>query len=117
MNSTTQRIIYSLLHDGKVRRAYLGLVTTPATLRATDADQVGRKTALRVVEVVTGSPADAAGLHAGDLLLAVDGQPLQDAQSLQRLMFDEAIGRRTEVTALRNGALVDVVTTPAELRD
>jgi len=117
MNSTTQRIIYSLLHDGKVRRAYLGLVTTPATLRATDADQVGRKTALRVVEVVTGSPADAAGLHAGDLLLAVDGQPLQNAQSLQRLMFDEAIGRRTEVTALRNGALVDVVTTPAELRD
>ncbi|HEU0287764.1 MAG TPA: trypsin-like peptidase domain-containing protein [Nocardioidaceae bacterium] len=117
MNSTTQRIIYALLHDGKVRRAYLGLVTTPAALRATDAEQIGRRTALRVVEVVTGSPADAAGLHAGDLLLAVDGQPLQDAQSLQRLMFDEAIGRRTEVTALRNGALVDVVATPAELRD
>jgi hypothetical protein len=32
-------------------------------------------------------------------------------------MFDEAIGRRTEVTALRNGALVDVVAMPAELRD
>jgi S1-C subfamily serine protease len=117
MNSTTRRIIYALLHDGKVRRAYLGLVTTPASLRAADAEQIGRRTALRVVEVVTGSPADAAGLHAGDLLLAVDGQPLQDAQSLQRLMFDEAIGRRTEVTALRNGALVDVVATPSELRD
>ncbi|MGH3483263.1 MAG: S1C family serine protease [Nocardioidaceae bacterium] len=117
MNSTTQRIIYALLHDGKVRRAYLGLVTTPASLRAADAEQIGRRTALRVVEVVTGSPADAAGLHAGDLLLAVHGQPLQDAQSLQRLMFDEAIGRRTEVTALRNGALVDVVATPAELLD
>jgi S1-C subfamily serine protease len=117
MNSTTRRIIYALLHDGKVRRAYLGLVTTPASLRAADAEQIGRRTALRVVEVVTGSPSDAAGLHAGDLLLAVDGQPLQDAQSLQRLMFDEAIGRRTEVTALRNGALVDVVATPSELRD
>jgi S1-C subfamily serine protease len=117
MNSTTQRIIYALLHDGKVRRAFLGLVSTPATLRAADAEQIGRRTALRVVEVVPGSPADAAGLRAGDLLLAVDGQPLQDAQSLQRLMFDEAIGRRTEVTALRNGALVDVVATPTELRD
>lgn len=33
MNQTTRRIIYSLLHDGRVRRAYLGLVTTPAPLR------------------------------------------------------------------------------------
>jgi S1-C subfamily serine protease len=117
MNSTTRRIIYALLHDGKVRRAFLGLVTTPAALRVGDAERLGRRSALRVVEVVSGSPADAAGLQAGDLLLAVDGAPLQDAQSLQRLMFDEAIGRRTEVTALRNGALVDVVATPAELRD
>src|SRR6266516_4727362 len=33
VNPTTRRIIYSLLHDGRVRRAYLGLVTTPAPLR------------------------------------------------------------------------------------
>jgi S1-C subfamily serine protease len=117
INATTQRIVYALLHDGRVRRAYLGLVTTPAALRPALADRFGRQSALRVVEVVSGSPAEAAGLQSGDLLLAVDGEPLRDAQSLQRLMFDESIGRRTEVTALRNGALVDVVATPAELRD
>jgi S1-C subfamily serine protease len=117
INATTRRIIYALLHDGRVRRAFLGLVTTPAPLRPGLADRLGRTSALRVVEVVSGSPADAAGLQGGDLLLAVDGEPLHDAQSLQRLMFDDAIGRRTEVTALRNGALVDVVATPTELRD
>ncbi|HYJ68511.1 MAG TPA: trypsin-like peptidase domain-containing protein [Nocardioidaceae bacterium] len=117
INATTQRIVYALLHDGRVRRAYLGLVTTPAALRPGLADRLGRQSALRVAEVVSGSPAEAAGLQAGDLLLAVDGEPLRDAQSLQRLMFDDAIGRRTEVTALRNGALVDVVATPTELRD
>ena len=115
INPTTRRIIYSLLHDGRVRRAYLGLVTTPAPLQPRLAERFGQRTALRVVEVVRGSPAEDAGLHRGDLVLAVQGEPLRDAQSLQRQLFADAIGRRTEITAVRNGALVDVVTIPAEL--
>ncbi|MEU4389707.1 trypsin-like peptidase domain-containing protein [Kribbella sp. NPDC023855] len=117
MNSTTRRIIYSLLHDGRVRRAYLGLVTTPAPLRPQLAERFGQRNALRVVEVISGSPAAEAGLRPGDLVLAVDGTPLRDAQSLQRQLFADAIGRRTEITAVRNGALVDVLAEPAELPD
>ncbi|GAA0946230.1 trypsin-like peptidase domain-containing protein [Kribbella koreensis] len=117
MNPTTRRIIYSLLHDGRVRRAYLGLVTTPAPLRPQLAERFGQRNALRVVEVISGSPAADAGLRQGDLVLAVDGTPLRDAQSLQRQLFADAIGRRTEITAVRNGALVDVVAEPAELSD
>jgi len=117
MNQTTRRIIYSLLHDGRVRRAYLGLVTTPAPLRPQLAERFEQRTALRVVEVIAGSPAAQAGLREGDLVLAVDGAPLRDAQSLQRLLFEDAISRRTEITAIRNGALVDVVALPAELTD
>jgi S1-C subfamily serine protease len=117
MNQTTRRIIYSLLHDGRVRRAYLGLVTTPAPLRPQLAERFGQRSALRVVEVIPGSPAGDAGLRNGDLVLAVDGTPLRDAQSLQRQLFADAIGRRTEITAVRNGALVDVVALPAELTD
>ncbi|MDX6235244.1 MAG: hypothetical protein QOG10_59 [Kribbellaceae bacterium] len=117
MNPTTRRIIYSLLHDGRVRRAYLGLVTTPAPLRPQLAERFGQRSALRVVEVISGSPAGEAGLRNGDLVLAVDGTPLRDAQSLQRQLFADAIGRRTEITAVRNGALVDVVALPAELTD
>jgi S1-C subfamily serine protease len=115
VNGTTGRIIDALLSEGRVRRAYLGLVTTPAPLPPRVAESVGQGNALRVVEVVPDSPADRAGLRRGDLVLAVDGTPLRDAQSLQRLLFAEAIGRRTEVTAVRNGALVDVVAVPAPL--
>jgi S1-C subfamily serine protease len=117
MNPTSRKIIYSLLHDGRVRRAYLGLVTTPAPLRPQLAERFGQRSALRVVEVIAGSPAGEAGLRKGDLVLAVDGTPLRDAQSLQRQLFADAIGRRTEITAVRNGALVDVVALPAELTD
>ncbi|WP_112238955.1 S1C family serine protease [Kribbella monticola] len=117
MNPTSRRIIYALLHDGRVRRAYLGLVTKPAPLRPQLVERFGQRTALRVVEVISGSPAAAAGLREGDLVLAVDGTPLRDAQSLQRQLFADAIGRRTEITAIRNGALVDVVAAPAELTD
>jgi S1-C subfamily serine protease len=117
VNSTTQRIVYALLHDGRVRRAFLGLVTSPAPLPPVWADRMDRRTALRVVEVVGGSPAEASGLRPGDLILAVDGVPLGDAQSLQRQLFESAIGRRTEITVLRNGALVDAVAVPGELSD
>ena len=117
MNQTTRRIIYSLLHDGRVRRAYLGLVTTPAPLRPALAERFDQRTALRVVEVIANSPAADAGLRPGDLVLAVDGAPLRDAQSLQRLLFADAISRRTEITAVRNNALVDVIAHPTELTD
>ncbi len=117
INSTTHRIIHALLHDGRVRRAFLGLVTSPASLPPNLADRFGQRRALRVADVVGGSPAQASGLKRGDLVLAVDGTPLGDAQSLQRLMFEDAIGARMEVTVLRNGALVDAVAVPAELED
>ncbi len=117
VNATTNRIIYSLLHDGRMRRAYLGLVTSPAPLPPAWAARSGQQTALRVVEVVEHSPAELSGLRRGDLILAVEGTPLGDAQSLQRRLLDDAIGSRIEITVLRNGALVDAVAEPTELVD
>ena len=117
VNATTNRIIYALLHDGRVRRAYLGLVTTPAPLSTQLAERHGQRTAPRVVEVVDGSPAQLSGLRQGDLILAIEGNPLRDAQSLQKRLFADAIGARIEITVLRNGALVDAVAEPTELTD
>jgi S1-C subfamily serine protease len=117
VNATTNRIIYSLLHDGRVRRAYLGLVTSPAPLPPAWAERSGQQTALAVVEVVEHSPAEVSGLRRGDVILAVGGTPLGDAQSLQRRLLDDAIGTRIEITVLRNGALVDAVAEPTELVD
>ena len=117
MNATTRRIIHALMHDRRVRRAYLGLVSTPAPLTPAQAQRFGQRRALRVVEAVPNSPAAASGLHRGDLVLAVNGTSLDDAQSLQKRLFADAIGQRLEITVLRNGALVDAVVTPTELAD
>ena len=115
VNATTRRIIATLMRDGRVRRAYLGLITTPAPVPPKFRERGSSGRGIRVAEVVAGGPADRAGLRAGDLLLFAGGQPLDSAQALQRLMFDEAIGRPFAITAMRNGALVDVITEPAEL--
>ena len=117
INATSRRIIYALMHDGRVRRGYLGLVTAPGPLPPEWAARTGQRTALRVIEVVEDSPAASSGLRAGDVIVAVSGTPLGDAQSLQRLMFEESIGARMEITVLRNGALVDAVAVPAELTE
>ena len=115
INATTHQIIHALINDGRVRRAYLGLVSTPARLAPVQAERFQQRTALRVVQVVETSPAAVGGLRGGDLVLAVDGVPLGDAQSLQKRLFGDAIGKRMEITVLRNGALVDAVAFPTEL--
>ncbi|HWG62163.1 MAG TPA: trypsin-like peptidase domain-containing protein [Streptosporangiaceae bacterium] len=115
VNGTTRRIISALMQQGRVRRAYLGLVSMPAPLPPSLAERLGRKSGLRVVEVVPAGPADRAGLRAGDLLLSAGGHPVSAAQDLQRLMFEEAIGQRMPITVFRNGALVDVIAEPSEL--
>src|SRR5829696_1801590 len=115
MNDTSSRIIGSLVADGRVRRAYLGLVSTPAPLPAHLAERTGRRRGLRIIDVVPGAPADRAGLKAGDLVLEAGRRPVADAQSLQRLLFAEAIGRPLPMTVFRMGAMVDVITSPAEL--
>src|SRR4051794_18343970 len=115
INDTTRRIIGALISDGRVRRAYLGLVSTPAPLPAALAERTGRRSGLRVIDVVAGSPADRAGLKPGDLVLEAGRRPVAEAQSLQRLLFAEAIGQPLPVTVYRRGAMVDVVTFPSEL--
>ena len=70
---------------------------------------------MRLADVVQGSPADRAGLRAGDMLLTVRGATVASATELQRSMFADAIGHPMALTVLRNGALVDVIAEPVEL--
>jgi S1-C subfamily serine protease len=116
VNATTRRIVSALMRDGRVRRAYLGVAVVPAPVAPVWRPKLGgRATGLRVASVVSGGPADRAGLRAGDLLLTAGGHEVATAQDLQRLMFEEAIGHPLQVTVMRNGALVDVIAQPAEL--
>jgi S1-C subfamily serine protease len=115
INDTSRRIIDALVSDGRVRRAYLGLVSTPAPLPAPLAERTGRRRGLRIIDVVPGAPADRSGLKAGDLVLEAGRRPVADAQSLQRLLFADAIDRPLPMTVYRRGAMVDVISVPTEL--
>ena len=115
VNDTTRRIISALMRDGRVRRAYLGLAMSPGPVPAAWRERLGRTTGLLVAQVVTGGPADRAGLRAGDLLLTAASHPVTTSQDIQRLMFSDAIGKPLPITVMRNGALVDVIAEPTEL--
>ena len=114
INDATRRIISALVSDGRVRRAYIGIVggTRPLPPRFAGAEQ---DAAIEVVEVVEGSPAARAGLRPEDLIVEVDGSPMSDVGDLQRLMVAERIGRPLEARVIRSGTALSVEIVPDEL--
>jgi len=115
VNGTTRRILAELIASGRVRRAWLGVGGVTIAVQPTLAARLGRKTGLHVSEVVPGSPAAAAGIYLGDIVIASGGTPVTTAQDLQRLMLGTDAGSRLPVTVFRRGALVDVVVELADL--
>lgn len=116
INGITRQIVATLMAEGRVRRAYLGLAGTPAPLPPPVAARLNQKTGMRIEQVVSEGPAAKAGLRPRDLLLSANGEAVTSAQSLQRLMLGDAIGEPLALTVLRSEALVDVIVTPEELR-
>ena len=117
INATTNRIVTTLLREGRVRRAFLGVATAPAPVPPSLAERIGRTQGVRIVHVEPDSPAEVAGLRPGDLVITVAGEPVDDAQALQRRMFADAIDVPLAITTFRNGAMVDVIARPVELAD
>jgi S1-C subfamily serine protease len=117
INAATRKIISALITDGRVRRAYIGIVGGSRPLPPRAAKRVGRDRGIEVVGVVDGSPADRAGLRAEDLIVAVDGKPMADVGDLQRLMVAERIGQRVTVEAVRDGDELEIELVPRELEN
>jgi S1-C subfamily serine protease len=115
INETTRNIINALTTRGRVRRAWLGVAGSQRPLPPDLVERTGQRTGLLIAQLVTGSPAAASGLHAGDLIVAAAGKPVASATELQRFMVEDAIGQPVEITVMRNGALVDVIAVPREL--
>ena len=116
INGITRQIIATLMAEGRVRRAYLGVAGTPAALPPSLASRLDQRTGVRIEQVVPDGPAAKAGLRPHDLLVSANGETVTSAQSLQRLMLGEAIGQPLTLTVLRSDALLDVIVTPEELR-
>jgi S1-C subfamily serine protease len=117
INATTREILRALREDGYVRRSVLGVAVAPAPLPPAMAERVGRSQGVRLVQVESGGPADRAGLRAGDLVVTIGGQPVHDAQALQRRLFGHPPGEPLAITTFRNGAMVDVIARPELLRE
>jgi S1-C subfamily serine protease len=111
INPATRKIIGSLMSEGRVRRAYLGIAGGVRPLPP----QAGSGKCVEVVEVVEDSPAARAGLRPEDLLLELDGQRIEDVGDLQRMMVAELIGARVEATVIRAGRTLRLELVPVEL--
>jgi S1-C subfamily serine protease len=115
INETTQRVVSSLMADGRVRRAYLGIAGGPRPVPPAARATAAADTCIEVVEVVDGSPAGRAGLRAEDLILAVDGEPTARVEDLQRLMVADLIGVPVKMLVLRAGRTQELELIPEEL--
>ncbi len=104
INDATRVIISTLIRDGRVRRAHIGVAVAPRPLPPRIAERLGRRAGVQIMQVIDGGPADVAGLQRGDLVLELDGEPVTDASDLQRLMVHERIGRGVSAVVLRDGA-------------
>ena len=115
INGITRQIVATLMAEGRVRRAYLGLAGTPVPLPPPVAVRLNQKTGMRIEQVVSEGPSAKAGLRRHDLLVSANGEAVTNAQSLQRLMLGDAIGQALALTVIRSDAFVDVIVTPEEL--
>jgi S1-C subfamily serine protease len=115
INDATRKIVAALMRDGRYRRAYLGIAGGPRPLPPRFASELGRRECIEVVNIVEGSPAAAAGLRPEDMIVAVDGTPVQHVEDLQRLMTGELIGRRVELTVVRGDRTLALTLAPVEL--
>jgi S1-C subfamily serine protease len=116
MNALTQRVIGSLMSEGRVRRAYLGIAGGPRPVPPQAREETGSVTCVEVVEVVDSGPAARAGIRPEDLILSVDGARIERVEDLQRLMVAELIGTPVAVRLLRAGRLLELSLEPAELQ-
>jgi S1-C subfamily serine protease len=115
INDSTQRVIASLIREGRVRRAYLGIAGGPRPVPPQARRLAGGDTCVEVVEVVEDTPAAQAGIRAEDLILAVNGARVTRVEDLQQLMVADLIGVPVNVRLLRGGRALDVELVPAEL--
>ena len=116
VDAATRLILAALMRDGRVLRAYLGIVGGTRRLPAALAERLGRPAGLEVVQLLDGSPAAVAGIRAGDVIVSLDGRPIAGVGDLQRSLVGDLVGRPVEVTLERDGVIAEIALTPVKLR-
>jgi len=106
----------TVLEHGRLKRGYLGIAGQPVALPAGQggADSSPERRALLVVSVTGGSPAAAAGILIGDVILDFDGQPVDSPEDLLDLLVGDRVGRQVMLRVLRGGASSQLPVTVGE---
>ena len=116
--NTANFVLGELVRHGRVRRAYIGIAAQQFTLsrRRRHAAGLSQESAVMIATIEPGSPAERAGLAAGDIVLALDGTAVTGADDLIRSLAGDKIGRHVDIETLRNGSRRVVSLVPGERR-
>jgi serine protease Do len=109
-------IVDQLINGGKVHRPYLGIYmqdVTPEMAKGLG-NNAPEKGAL-VSQVQPGSPADKAGVKPGDVVTAIDGQPVDSSKTVQKTVLTKRIGQKIQLGLWRDGKQVAAEPTATEL--
>jgi S1-C subfamily serine protease len=114
--NTAKFVASRLLRDGRIRRSYIGVVaqTVPVHRRLVRFYDLAKESGVVVLSVEPGSPAEKAGLREGDVIVALEGQPVAGVDDLHRLLTDARVGVRSTVTVLRGTEKLDRPMIPEE---
>ena len=110
-----RRVAADLAATGRVRRSYLGINIRRVDPRT--ADRLGRPDAAMIFGVVVGSPAALAGLRPGDVILQVDGKPIEGLAAFQTAVEVAAVGEPLALTIDRDGQAIALSVRPAPQPD
>jgi len=105
-----------LSKDGKIRKGYLGVVVEPVELpeELAKSGDVGQEVGLMVREVEPGSPAKAAVVAMGDVILRLGETRAVDEYELHSALSDDVVGKTTKLSVLRGEKLTQLSITPRE---
>lgn len=114
-SDTIENAVNLLAEHGTRARGWLGVRFEAVPLSGDDATAAGADTGLLVRKAADDSPATAAGVRIGDVLLRLDGKPLGSWRQLAQALAGAA-GRPQPLAVLRAGALTELTVTPGEKR-
>jgi S1-C subfamily serine protease len=112
---TAEFIASKLIREGVVRRSYIGVQAQTASVNRAIAHhyELNIASAALVLSVEDGSPAARAGLREGDLIVNLDGQPVEGVDVLHRLLDERRIGQSWPLAVLRGSKRVELRIVPA----
>jgi len=114
--NTAKFVASRLLRDGRLRRSYIGVSaqTVPVHRRVVRFYDLQKETGAMVLSVEQASPAKRAGLREGDVVVALEGQPVAGVDDLHRLLTDLRVGMSCALTVLRWTEKVELKVVPEE---